>query len=60
MIAGAFEFVAGVAFTGVDVGHGEAGFRGRGGCGRCFGGLGAEEGLVEETVQSTMLRLEAR
>lgn len=57
MVAGAFEFVAGVAFAGVDVGHGDAGFGGRGGGGCRFGGLGAEEGFVKETVESTVLRL---
>ena len=55
VVAGGFELVAGVAFAGVDVGHGDAGFGGGdggggGGGGGCFGGLGAEEGFVEETV----------
>lgn len=56
--AGRGEVVESVGFMGVDVGHGDAGF------GRCWRGgsagagrLGADQGVVEESVERTMLIL---
>lgn len=52
--AGLADFVEGVDFAGVFVGHGDAGFAGEGGL---FGALGVDEGFVEELVEGAVLVL---
>ena len=50
VVTRAFEFVAGIAFAGVDVGHRDTGFGWRGDCWHKFGWLGVDERFVKKAV----------